>query len=475
MKNKRPVAKPNPGNQAESKPGGDGGARIFSILFGLFFGLSLLKFGNLVLIEAWKPGALSQVTNPNSRTVAQSMIDWPTSGWEWALNSWPVIIGYWVLIGLAVFGIVAARWKFNTPRSLMALPAAWLVWQFVSATHSLDANLTGTALKHFAASVACFYLGLFALSRIANLNGFLTGLLAGFFLVLADGLVQQFGGLEETRKQFMLYVYPTLTSPNPELLKRMTSTRIFSTLFYPNALAGAILLCLPPLLGFAWELKRQFTIGARTLLLALIGLPALGCLFWSGSKGGWLLLLLLGLIALLQLKFERKWKIALVTVVLLGGLAGFAVRYSGYFQKGATSVSARFDYWRAAVQTAGENPVFGTGPGTFEIPYHKIKRPEAEMARLTHNDYLQQASDSGVPGFIFYAAFIVGGLIWTGRRVVRTGGLPFAIWLGVLGWALQSLMEFGLYIPALAWLAFALLGWLEGTQGNPVDKPKATS
>jgi len=475
MKNQGPIAKPNPASQAASKPAGDRLARIFPVLFGLFFGLTLLKFGNLILIEAWKPGALSPLTNPNSVGIAQNMVDWPADAWEWALNSWPVVIGYGMLIGLLLVGIFVARWKTNAPPWLVALPAAWLLWQFVSASHSVDADLTAATLKHFAACVACFYLGLFALSQAAKLDGFFIGLLAGFFLVLADGLSQHFGGLEDTRKQFMLYIYPTLKSPPPELMKKMTSTRIFSTLFYPNALAGAILLCLPPLLGFVWSLKKQFTVGARTLLIALVGLPALGCLFWSGSKGGWLLMLFLGLVWLLTLKFERKWKIALVAVVLVCGLAGFAVKYSGYFKKGATSVSARFDYWRAAVQTAKDNPAFGTGPGTFAIPYHKIKRPEAEMARLTHNDYLQQASDSGVPGFILFTIFMAGGLIWTGKRVFGSGGLAFTVWLGVLGFALQSLMEFGLYIPALAWLAFALLGWLLTTAGKPFDKTKTAS
>jgi hypothetical protein len=36
----------------------------------------------------------------------------------------------------------------------------------------------------------------------------------------------------------------------------------------------------------------------------------------------------------------------------------------------------------------------------------------------------------------------------------------FAVWLGMLGWALQGFVEFGLYIPALAWPAFVMLGWL---------------
>jgi hypothetical protein len=41
----------------------------------------------------------------------------------------------------------------------------------------------------------------------------------------------------------------------------------------------------------------------------------------------------------------------------------------------------------------------------------------------------------------------------------------FTVWLGVLGWSLQGLVEFGLYIPALAWPAFAFLGWLLGRAG----------
>jgi hypothetical protein len=455
------VKPPANGGLAAPKRSEGGLPRVFSILFGLFFGLALVKFPNPPMAEVWK-----------SNQFIGNFITWPTNGYEWIFSSWPNVIGYGLLAALAVLGIFSARWKIKSPRWLLAMPLVWLGWQFISGTHTLDAQLTGATLKHFTACVVCFYLGAFALSRIQDLTGFCIGLLAGFAWVLAEGLSQHFGGLEETRKQFWLYVYPTRSEMPPEWLKRMSSNRIFSTLFYPNTLAGALLLCLPALLMFVWRLERQFTIGARTLLVALIGLPALACLFWSGSKGGWLLLLLLGLIALLRLKFDRKWKIALIVVILVCGLAGFAVRFSGYFKKGATSVSARFDYWRAAVQTTAANPLFGTGPGTFAIPYRQIKKPEAEMARLTHNDYLEQASDSGLPGFVAYALAIGGVLIWSGRRAMRDGGQFFAVWLGVLAWALQNFVEFGLYIPALSWLAFALLGWLVGSPGNQFDKTK---
>ena len=90
------------------------------------------------------------------------------------------------------------------------------------------------------------------------------------------------------------------------------------------------------------------------------------------------------------------------------------------------------------------------------------------MARLAHNDYLEQASDSGLTGLLTYAIFIASALVWSfpaaarARRPESDGWLTFAVWLGVLGWSLQSLVEFGLYIPALAWPAFTLLGWLLG-------------
>jgi hypothetical protein len=49
------------------------------------------------------------------------------------------------------------------------------------------------------------------------------------------------------------------------------------------------------------------------------------------------------------------------------------------------------------------------------------------------------------------------------------------VWLGLVGWALQSFIEFGLYIPAVAWVAFGLLGWLLGQTGNGIYTRQTTS
>ena len=97
------------------------------------------------------------------------------------------------------------------------------------------------------------------------------------------------------------------------------------------------------------------------------------------------------------------------------------------------------------------------------------------MARLAHNDYLEQFSDSGIPGGIFYGAWIVLALATVGRRVWKTGNQQssFAIFIGLLGWFVQGIGEFSLYIPALAWTAFTLLGCLLALTGNQFDKNRA--
>ena len=185
-------------------------------------------------------------------------------------------------------------------------------------------------------------------------------------------------------------------------------------------------------------------------------------------------MLLTGLVAALFLPVKRQFKLILLGTALALGLAGFFVKYSGFFKKGAPSVHARFDYWKAAAQTVEDKPVFGSGPGTFAIAYAKVKKPESEMARLTHNDYLEQASDSGLPGMLLYMALVAGVLVGAVRKGDRDW-VRRAVWLGVLGWALQSTVEFGLYIPAVAWPAFTFMGWLLGQGSNPSEAAGAAA
>ena len=95
------------------------------------------------------------------------------------------------------------------------------------------------------------------------------------------------------------------------------------------------------------------------------------------------------------------------------------------------------------------------------------------MARLTHNDYLEQFSDSGIPGGIFYTGWIMVALTIAARSSWKSDRpLVFAVFAGLLGWFIQGVGEFGLYIPALAWTAFTLLGISVSMAGNQMDNAR---
>lgn len=415
---------------------------LFAAVAGLFFFITLLKFGNPVVLDA-------QVAPPENLLEA-------------IYGAWQIKWGYLCFVPVLVIGIFSIRrqdvgWRSTSLwfKWLFVLPTCWLIWQFISATQTVDSALTTATLKHFTVCVVLFYLGFFALRQMRNPWPVWLFLSVALLWIVRVGWDQHFGGLEQTRKFF--YSDPNWREATPEFLKKLASNRIYSTLFYPNTLAGAILLLLPITLGFIWQSTAKLRDRARWVIVVLIAIPALACLIWSGSKAGWLIALVVGLIALGQSNLRRRTKLAILGAVLVCGLVGFGVRYAKFFERGSTSVVARFDYWRATLIIARGHPVFGLGPGTFGTGYSKVKKPESEMARLAHNDYLEQLSDSGMVGFILFSGFIFGVLIFLYRY--RTKIWRFAL-LSVTGVLLHQFVEFHLYIPALAWPTFFLLGWL---------------
>ena len=453
------------------------GTRLYELGFGLFLGLAILKFGNPVILD-------HNITTPVS----------PADFWTYA---WPTHWSNWILLPLALAGAGLAftgKSRWPSSRWLWALPLLWFGWQLLSASQTVDGLLTTTTLWQFAGCVACYFLGALVLGRERALPWLLAGVLAAFAFCLIKGINQRLFEFPQSRQMLvegervgwtnlspatfaeMKHDHVVITTngvdvANPAILAKFVKGRINGTLVYPNALAGLILLLLPASLVLAFTRTRRLRPPLRATVIALTVFLGGAAFFWTGSKLGWLIALALGGACLFRLPWPTRLKLATLSGVLLIGLAIFAVRFHGYFAAGATSVGARFDYWRAAVETTLHHPLFGTGPGTFQRPYERLKSPEAEMARLAHNDYLEQFSDSGLAGGVFYTAWIVLSLAAIGRRAWRsTDPLAFALFAGLLGWFIQGLGEFSLYVPALAWTAFTLLGGLQNEWGRDSSK-----
>ena len=473
--------------------------RFFALIFGAFLGLCILKWGNPVILDA--------------------QIPMPRDAAEWFQHPWPSRLAPPFLMVLAVVGVMISKPMESfrgrrIPALLLILPAIWMAWQSLAAGRSVDPVLTGLTLPQLAGCLACYSLGFLVLGPALRSGWLWVGLIAGFGLCLNRAAQQHLfelrqdyqvllegqatgwtnftaSSLAEMRDNLLLIQTNGVEIANPVILDKMKRARVNGTMVYPNALAGMILLLLPASLAVLATVSATLKASVRRLVVGSFGILGLLTLYWTGSKAGWLVAIGVGAVALLLRPGSARIKAAWVALLLAGGLGLFGLRFAGYFAKGATSAVARTDYWKAAVQNTWEHPLWGSGPGTFQRPYARLKAPESEMARLVHNDFLEQASDSGLPGFALYTAWI-GGLLWTlGRRITREkdlgaqslkaspsgaaqisgAGWPvwpeadrqrleLAVFIGLLGWFTHGLAEFGLYIPASAWTAFTLAGAL---------------
>jgi O-antigen ligase len=454
-----------------------GGMELYALAFGLFLGLCIWKFGNPVILDNKTPVPVSFSDFLND--------PWPT---HWANWIFPPLL----LIGVVIVFSKKNRWPET--KWLWLLPLLWFGWQLFSATQTVDANLTSATLWQFFSCIACYFLGAFLFGSERALRWLLIGVLTAFTFCLVRGVDQRLfefpqshqmliegeragwtnfpsETLLEMKRENIIITTNGMDVANPAILAKFVKNRVNGTLVYPNALAGAVLLLFPVSLVFAFNGTKQLRPVIRVIVIALALFLGVAAFFWTGSKLGWLIAIAVGGVCLFRLKWSTRSKWTVLTAIVLVGLGIFADRFHGYFSAGATSAGARFDYWHAAIQTTFAHPFLGTGPGTFQRPYAQLKSPDAEMARLTHNDYLEQFSDSGIAGGIFYGTWIVLSLAIIRRRVWNFGNpISFAIFIGLLGWFAQGIGEFELYIPALAWTGFALLGCLIGQSGNQIDK-----
>ena len=443
--------------------------KIYALAFGLFLGLCIWKFGNPVILD--------------------HKISAPATAAEFLNGPWPPHWANWILLPLAIIGGLLV-FKNRDPgysdkskmKWLWLLPLAWLSWQFFSATQTVDENLTTTTLWQFSGCVACYFLGALLFNERAVQNYLWAGLMAALAFCLIRAVDQRLfefpanhqmlvegaragwtnfppDSIAEMKQNNIIISTNGVDVANPVFLDKFQKGRVSGTLVYPNALAGIILLLWPAALMLVYGSTKKLKPTIRWAAIALVIFLGGAAFFWSGSKFGWLICVALAGIWLLRFKWQQQFKLAAVATVLILGLGIFAIRFHHYFATGAHSASARLDYWQAAVRTTLTHPLLGTGPGTFQRPYTQIKSPESEMARLAHNDYLEQFSDSGIVGGLTYMLWIILAIIKIWKMTWdKHDDFAMALFLGLLGWFTQGLGEFGLYIPATAWTAFLLLG-----------------
>ncbi len=193
----------------------------------------------------------------------------------------------------------------------------------------------------------------------------------------------------------------------------------------------------------------------------------------TGSRAGFIALFIgAGLFALLTAGRGRGRKQTaiigggLLVVMLVAVLTVPPLRNRLQRSLSLDSHSAAFRYytWLGTLDMIRDKPVLGAGPGSFEYAYPAYAR--TGFTRMAHQSYLQIAAEGGIGALL---AAIVAGIaaLWLCMGAARgrsdcAGAIAAAAgeWLAAL--AVHNLVDYSLYVPAVAVSAFALLGAAAG-------------
>ena len=279
------------------------------------------------------------------------------------------------------------------------------------------------------------------------------------------------------------------------LLQRPTQYhgRASGTFVCPNHLAGFLEIVIGMLLARLTlsrsEVSTLQETALRKLLQGYVMLFALAGLVTTFSRGGWLALI----VGVIVFFLWGDWRASVLSartiaagiVILLLAILGivsikaplllpslsrrigeiFVIQTDGTPAALHPGVlDGRELMWRPTISMIHDQPVFGTGPGSWQWMHLKYRNPGFQMRPdYTHSDLLQLASDYGVVGFVLVAG-IFGCFFWHAARMSKATNTAdqrsFSIGSAVAVAAIltHSLYDFNMHIPANALLLVTIMG-----------------
>lgn len=122
----------------------------------------------------------------------------------------------------------------------------------------------------------------------------------------------------------------------------------------------------------------------------------------------------------------------------------------------------RSEIYSQTAKAIGEQPLTGTGLGTFESVYRSHRTPDVRPGvRMAHNDYLELALELGIPAAVLFFAAIATLALACARGVLlrrRDATTPAAGFAACVLVGAHSLVDFSLQLPAVAATFSLVLG-----------------
>ena len=254
-------------------------------------------------------------------------------------------------------------------------------------------------------------------------------------------------------------------------LDNLPDLTLFATL-NPNEVAGVMVWLLPVVaLAVAYPLHTVWRIlaGIATVMLVmalLFGQSRSALLGLGGAS-----VLVVGGLSLAGR--VRAWVVAAVAAVIFVVVVGslFLLQGGGLSQRDQATASERFAYWDSAFDMIGDYPLTGVGMNMyrdFSFPNPQTGRTvrddypviaENPYPPHTHNEFIQIATDLGLPGLVVWVGLylVAGAIAWR----IWTVGIGWERWVaGALASGLIAHAIYGMTDAIPVWDRFAFVFWM---------------
>lgn len=239
--------------------------------------------------------------------------------------------------------------------------------------------------------------------------------------------------------------------------------RAFSTLYNPNVLGSYLIVIISvALTGFLCTEKKR----SRLLSSAIIIVSFL-CMMLTFSRGAWLGLAV-SIAIIFVLGKERPYILSMIGLTILVAVPEFPKILSrinlDFLSNDSSNIYRRY-LWKLAEQTFTENPILGTGVGTFGFSLPSHTKAAGYLVSHAHNIYLQILAETGLFGFISFFGYIVLGM-YVAYRVFRqsscrqTRAMSLGIAASSAGLLVHGAVDATLYLPQLSifvWIFMAVV------------------
>ncbi|MCM8762087.1 MAG: O-antigen ligase family protein, partial [Candidatus Omnitrophica bacterium] len=262
---------------------------------------------------------------------------------------------------------------------------------------------------------------------------------------------------------FIVSVYGILQVSGIDFLRWEVRNSALSTLGRRNFAAEYLVMVIPYIYYLALREKKWF--------LYIVCVFSIVHLIFTFTRASYLAFFVSVIIffILAGVKIPVRSKVVFILIILLFSRIGFSEVKR--FERG--TITSRILIWKVSLKMIRENPFMGVGSGNFIInyPYYGIGEEALRGVSLVvdrvHNDYLEVAAETGIPGlilflYLLYCFFQVCFILYKGldreKRLLVAG-----IICSVVGICVNALASFPFKNPAtllIFWVNISFAGGL---------------